>query len=390
MISQFLMSPIQGFMSGDHSVKASLAAIVGQMGVSRIYLLTTPSLTKTPYVEMIAELLGSKLVAVFSESLAHTPESVVERAQKIAVENDVDCLLSFGGSSVVDLTKAVALTLAEGNDYPLMKVSFSSETGPVIPPLNQPKLPHIAIPTTLSSSEYSFAVAITEDSSGEKNIFADLKLAPRWVFQDAQICLATPDRLWAASGMKIFSDCLEMLCSPRAVPFTDALALGGMELLHHNLPKSLASKDAEARANCLAAGGMALSFAHNVSFGLVAALRHQLGGHQKVSHGEASTVVLPHVLEWNLDAIKSPLARAAEHLGLCPSNDKTQAALAMIDAVRALTKSLGLPRTLKELGVEVSALAPIAEHAAVDIAAAGNPRRISSSADVLGILKAAY
>ena len=225
---QFIMPGLQGVVFEDNCVRDKLTSIVEQLGASKVFLFTTPSLTRTPYVQLIQNTLGDKLVGSFTESVAHTPESVVRKAAQQVKSLSVDCLISFGGSSVVDLAKSTALTLAEGDDYQAMKVSFSPETGPVVPPLLQPKIPHIAIPTTLSSSEYSFASVVTDENSGEKNLFVDFKLTPKWVFHDATLCVATPNRLWASSGMKIFSDSLEALCSPRANPYTDALALGAL------------------------------------------------------------------------------------------------------------------------------------------------------------------
>lgn len=388
---QFIMPGLQGVVFEDNCVQDKLVAILQQVGASRVFLFTTPSLTRTPFVDHIQKLLGDRLVGTFTDSVAHTPESVVAKALGAVKASGADCLITFGGSSVVDLGKAVALTMAEGDDYSSMKVSFSPETGPVVPPLEKPKIPHIAIPTTLSSSEYSFAAAITDEATGEKNLFADFKLTPKWVFQDATLCLATPNRLWVSSGMKIFSDCLESLCSTRAKPFTDSLALGALKLLNENLPASMEKDSLRARAHCLNAGFMAMSMIHNSSIGMVGALRHQLGGGQKLSHGEASTIVLPHVLRWNSEVAAEPIARAARFLGLVDNKIGDLAAVdALIARIADLVQGLELPSTLSELNVPEDALRPIAEHAASDISMMANPRQAKNSDEVLEVLQAAY
>ncbi len=388
---QILLPLINGVAYGAGCVKDQLSATLEQMGVKRVFLITTPSLTRTDLVDQLKANLGSRCAGIFSQSVAHTPQGTVEKAVAQAREINADCLVSFGGSSVVDLAKAVALTLAEGDDYDGMKVRFSPETGAVIPNLQAPKMPHIAVPTTLSSSEYTFAVAITDESIGEKNLFADMKLAPKWIFQDPLLCTATPRRLWVSTGMKIFADCIELICSTRAIPYTDSLALSALELLHKHLPASLSGDATQARGHCLAAGFMTMANAHNVSLGMVAALRHQLGANQHISHGEASTIVLPHVLRFNRPLIDDKLARISNHLGLGDTAESAEsAAEEFIESVEAMIDKLGIASRLRDLGVDASALPEIAAHAAQDFAMASNPRPLQSAEQALGVLRSAY
>ena len=124
---------------------------------------------------------------------------------------------------------------------------------------------------------------------------------------------------------------------------------------------------------------------------MVGALRHQLGGGQKLSHGEASTIVLPHVLRWNSLVAAAPIARAAKYLGLVNRDASDMEGVdAMINRIVQLAKELELPATLSELNVPQDALRPIAEHAASDIGMSGNPRQAKSSEEVLEVLQAAF
>lgn len=387
---QVIMPTTKGITYGSGSVKSGLLAAIQQLGASRVFLVCTPSLAKSDLYSQLRDLLGEQLVGEFCESVAHTPESVVERAVAAADSAKPDLLVSFGGSSVIDLAKAIALVMAEGNDYPNMKISFSPETGPVLVPLLKPKLPHIAIPTTLSSAEFTFAVAITDEAKGEKNLFADAKLTPAIVFQDPLLCEPTPSSLWSSSGMKILADCVEMLCSPRAMPITDAFSMKALELLFHNLGPSVDASKHEARSQCMLAGFMVMSYALNAGIGMVAALRHQLGGGEGVSHGEASSIVLPHVLRWNLPNIKERLAMMATQLKLADASTPTdEAALKLIEGIETLTTQLSIPTRLSKVGVSKDALKGIADHAAGDISMATNPRP-STAKEILAVLEAAY
>ena len=81
-----------------------------------------------------------------------------------------------------------------------------------------------------------------------------------------------------------------------------------------------------------------------VGVGLVAALRHQLGGGLGIPHGEASTIVLPHVMRYNLPAAADQYGRAAAALGLATPE-------ALIGRIEALTAELGLPGRLRDTGI---------------------------------------
>ena len=120
-----------------------------------------------------------------------------------------------------------------------------------------------------------------------------------------------------------------------------------------------------------------------VGVGLVAALRHQLGGGLGVGHGLASTIVLPHVLRWNLEFCAEPLARAAGRLGL-------GGAEALMERLETMTAELGLPGRLRDVGVGREDLAGVADHVLGDGAIATNPRPLEASDEVLELLFAAW
>ncbi len=117
--------------------------------------------------------------------------------------------------------------------------------------------------------------------------------------------------------MKLFADGLEAICSLRATPYTDALAQQALGLLMTHLPTSTMSGDRVAeRGQCLFAAFMLLPNLLNVGLGIVAGLRHQIGAGHGVPHGVASTIVLPHVLRWNLPAATPQLGETAIRLGV--------------------------------------------------------------------------
>jgi alcohol dehydrogenase class IV len=127
---------------------------------------------------------------------------------------------------------------------------------------------------------------------------------------------------------------------------------------------------------------MTLSNLHNVGVGAVAALRHQLGGRCGVPHGEASTIVLPHVMRWNGAAAAPALGRAADFLG-------EPSPAAVVSRVEAVTRQLELPTRLQDVDVHRGELDHIARHAALEAASRGNVRPANQQG-LREILDAAY
>lgn len=346
----------------------NVSAVVERLDAVRVTVVTTPSVAASPLLDRIVSAIGEDKVTTFTQSRAHTPEGTVLDAADAARSADV--LVSFGGSSVVDLTKGVALVLAAGRDFDALRAGG---------PLRSPALPHIAIPTTLSAAEFTAAAGITNTERGVKEIYLGASLAPRTVILDGDLSEFTPRRLWSGTGMKLVADCIEGMLSTRATHFTDALLLGALQILLSDLE---AHDDADARQRCLEAAHMTLSNLHNVGIGATAALRHQLGGGAGLPHGEASTIVLPHVLRWNGDAARPVLDRIAGRLGTGDANG-------LIVHIEQTIAGLGLPARLNEVGIDGQSLDAIAQHAASEASARSNVRP-ADAAGLREILDLAY
>ena len=164
----------------------------------------------------------------------HTPAPVVIAATEAARAAGADCLVSLGGSSVVDLTKGVALLLGEGGEPgrppdPAGRCRGPTcarrrcRTSPCRPRCRAPssrRWPASPIPTWARSR-------CTSTPSSSRAGWCSTACSPR----------AARPRLWAGTGMKVVADTIEVLCARRANPQTDALALGALQLLVDNLAR---------------------------------------------------------------------------------------------------------------------------------------------------------
>ncbi len=372
---QIRRSFIERVVVGAGAVESELATTVDRLGARRVVVLTTPSVARTPLLTTVTGALGNRLAGTYARSEAHTPRHTVFEAAGTARDADADALVSLGGSSVVDMAKGAAMVLAEGDDLDRLRLGSGRR-------LVEPTVPHIAIPTTLSAAEFTAAAGITNTDTEVKELFAAATLAPRVVVLDPTMTAATPDRLWRGTGMKLVADCLEGLLSSRATQYSDALLTRAIAILLADLGEPV--DDLDARQRCLEAAHLSLSNMHNVGIGAVAALRHQLGGRCGVAHGEASTIVLPHVMRWNGEAAAPTLDRVAASLGIGKGNG-----IDLIEHLAARITSLGLPSRLRDVGVAESDLGPVAHHAADEASASDNVRPATST-DLETILQAAW
>ncbi|HEX2228782.1 MAG TPA: iron-containing alcohol dehydrogenase, partial [Candidatus Binatia bacterium] len=191
-----------------------------RVGGTRALLVISPSVAKTFLLERIKSTLGAKCVAIFDQVKPHSPAESIAKAAEGAREARIDVLVSAGGGSAIDSAKGIAALLAEGGSLSRLAVRFTPPNRKEVPAMAAPKLPHIAIPTTLSGGEYSYSVGISE--GGKKYIVADPKLAPRAVLLDPEAAATAPGRLLAASGMNALAHCVEAVYSTETQPLTDA------------------------------------------------------------------------------------------------------------------------------------------------------------------------
>src|SRR4028119_227447 len=158
---------------------------------------------KTDLVRRVAKPLGTKHASTFVGMSEHTPGSAVEKAAGEA--EGADLLVSVGGGSVVDGTKAVAVRLG----YPVQ----------------------VAVPTTLSGAEWAHLVGVTDEEAGRKGGFADPKAVPQVVILDAEVTLYTPEKLWLSTGIRALDHAIEGFLGPKEHPIEDVLGLEGARRL---------------------------------------------------------------------------------------------------------------------------------------------------------------
>jgi alcohol dehydrogenase class IV len=391
----FTFLPQERVIYGAGSL-AQLSAELDRLGCRRAFVITgTTIATKTDLLAQLREILGPRCVGVFYPIAQHVPRQDVIAAAVRARAASPDVLVSLGGGSPVDGTKAVALCLAEGvaTASELEAYRVRGPRGQRFQPryLGRP-VPHIAITTTLSAGEFTGAFGITDPRRHVKEGYGAPHFVPRVVILDPAITVHTPGWLWASTGVRAVDHAVERLYSRHHNPFVDTLCLQALRYLFAHLPSATHQPHAlEARLYCQLAAWMSIVGFASVRTGISHAIGHQLGGHCHVPHGQTSCIMLPHAMAFNLPVAAERLALVAEAAGLDTRGlTAAEAAGAAIEHMQAFIKGLGCPTRLRDVGVQEKDFPALAEAVMEEVPQMENPRAVAGVADIIALLERAW
>jgi alcohol dehydrogenase class IV len=305
----------------------------------------------------------------------------------LARAHEADGFIAVGGGSASDACKAAALWLAEGGELEQHATRFTPPDSLWTPPLRAPKLPIVAIPTTLSAAEVTGGGSVrTEDD--RKIILVDPKLAARLVVIDPLASLEVPAPVFLASGMNGLAHCVEGYYSRVKTPITSALALEAMRMFMRALPAVARDPaSAQARGEALVAAHLSGQVLLNARSCVHHATCHALGAVAGIPHGTANSIVLPHAMEFNMAD-----AQASAELGECaiPLGATQAHAQAAVERVRWLQREIGVPTRLRDTGMRHEQLADVARKVMGEKGLYVNPRRVAGPHEIEEMLQRAW
>ncbi len=281
--------------------------------------------------------------------------------------HDCDYLISIGGGSPQDTAKAIGIVATNGGHIAEYEGVHKSA---------HKSLPIVAVNTTAgTSSEVTINYVITDEERKVKMVMVDKNSIATISVNDPELMVDKPAALTAATGMDALTHAIEALVTPGAYPVTDATALAAVEIIFANLARTVKNgHDIEAREQMVYAiflGGLAFN---NAGLGYVHAMAHQLGGVYDLPHGVCNAMLLPYVEEENAKYVPEKFRSIAKAIGLTVDG-KTDKECAdfVIESIKALSKEVGIPSKLSELGVDEVDLDLLSENAMKDACAPGNP-----------------
>ncbi|MBB3694644.1 maleylacetate reductase [Sphingomonas sp. BK580] len=318
-----------------------------RLGIRHVLIVTTPE--QADKGEWLRSLLGPVASGLFPRARMHTPTDVSEDACRMAEELRCDGVIAIGGGSTTGLAKAIAL---------------------------RTDLPQIVIPTTYAGSEVT--PVLGETDSGRKATQRTLRVLPEVVIYDVDLTTGLPVGMSVTSGMNAIAHAAEALYAPQVSPIVAMMAEDGVRALVRALPQIAASPaDIDARSEALYGAWLCGTCLGVVGMALHHKLCHVLGGAFDLPHAETHTVILPHVLAYNLpasDAARERLARA--------TGDSDPAG-----ALLRLARRLGAPTDLRSLGMPEGG---VAEAARIAVGSPYPNPRSFDEASIARILKRAW
>ncbi len=368
---------------GINSVK-DVGAEVDLLKCSKAFIVTDKGVSEAGLAEKVEKALGNRYVGTFDGCPQDSGYHIVNQAAEMAREKGADCLISVGGGSVIDTAKGMAILLKEGGkleDYSGFQL------------LTRPQTPHIAIPTTAGTgSEVTYAFVIKDWEKNQKLLYADDYIIPNTGILDPTMTQGLPPMLTAITGMDALTHAVEAIHALQAEPISDALACGAIQMITEYLPRCVENgDDLVARGQQQIAATMAGIAFSNAQVGLVHAMAHCVGALYQVPHGMANSILLPHVMKYNLEYCPDRYALVARAMGLDTRGmSDEEAGEAAIQAIWELTRKMGVPQKLREVNVPEDGLEQAADMALYDGSVVYNPRPVLDPEEVLQVYREAW
>ena len=354
----------------------------------KVFLVSSQTLSrKTDVVDTLRRALGPRFVDLFDETVQHVPrESVIACAEAVR-RAAPDMIVTIGGGTPIDTVKIALVCLAENvrtidalGEY---RVQVRADGMRHVPAVGRPPLRQIVVPTTLSAAEFSNLGGCTDLARKVKDLYTGREIGAQVAILDPRLTVHTPDWLWLSTGIRAVDHAVETICSRGPQPFTDATCLHALAMLNRSLRRNKEQPDdLDARLESQLGAWLASAGLGRVEWGASHGIGHQLGAVADVPHGHTSCVLLPSVLRYNAPVNGERQRQIATAMG----SEGGDAA----DSIGALIAALGLPRTLREVGVKKEHYDLIANGAMQNMMVRSNPRPITTPDQVKEILDLAW
>ncbi|MEP3225452.1 MAG: iron-containing alcohol dehydrogenase [Parasphingorhabdus sp.] len=347
-----------------HFGAGSLSQLVEQitaLGASRPLIVTDQGIIKAGLIAPVEKALASSGIAalIFDGVIADPPEAIVEQAINMAQSAKADIIIGLGGGSSLDTAKIVAALAVDGAQ-PLSEIYG-------VGALARKGLPTILIPTTSGTGSEVTAISILTTGETTKagivspHLFADAAIL------DPELTAGLPADVTAATGIDAMVHAIEAYTGRHAKnPVSDMLAIEALKLLTGHIEAActdgtdMVAREAMLRGSMLAGQAFA-----NSPVGAIHALAYPLGGIYHIPHGLSNALVMPHIMQFNLDKAATLYAQLADALNI-PGAESTSSetrAQALIDYLENLAVTVSAPRRLRDVGIAETGLEELAEAA---------------------------
>lgn len=360
--------------------------IVGEVkgrGLHKALVCSDPDLVRFGVTKRVLDVLDGAGLAyeLYSDIKPNPTIENVQTGVAAFKKSGADYLIAIGGGSSMDTCKAIGIIIAN----PEFEDVRSLEG---VAPTKHPSVPIIAVPTTAgTAAEVTINYVITDVEKKRKFVCVDVHDIPVVAIIDPEMMSTMPKGLTAATGMDALTHAIEGYITKGAWEMTDMFHLKAIELISKSLRGAVENtkEGREGMALGQYIAGMGFS---NVGLGIVHSMAHALGAVYDTPHGVANAILLPTVMEYNAPATGEKYRDIAKAMGVEGTEKMSQAEYrkAAVDAVRQLSKDVGIPQDLKAI-VKEEDVRFLAESAMADACRPGNPKDPTLE-DIIGLYHA--
>lgn len=355
-------------------------------GFKKALIVTDKDLVKFNVVKKVTDLLDEASLAyeIFDEVKANPTVDIVKSGVDTFKNTGADYLIAIGGGSPTDTAKAIGIIINNPEFSDVVSLEGVADT-------KNPCVPIIAVPTTAgTAAEVTINYVITDTEKKRKFVCVDPHDIPVVAVVDSDMMSSMPKGLTASTGMDALTHAIEGYTTLGAWELTDMMHIKAIEIIARSL-RAACDNDPKGRED-MALGqyvaGMGFS---NVGLGVVHGMAHPLGAFYDTPHGIANAVLLPYVMEYNAEYTGEKFRDIAKAMGVEGTENMSQEEYrkAAVDAVKQLSKDVGIPEKLHEIGVKEEDLQALAESAFADVCTGGNPRPCTVES-ILELYKTAF
>tara|TARA_B100001564_G_scaffold128518_1_gene107365 strand:- start:7827 stop:8984 length:1158 start_codon:yes stop_codon:yes gene_type:complete len=366
---------------------ANLGKIISKMGLRKAFIVTDSGILAHGLMDKALSDLNKLKISyeIFSNVTADPPEEIVLDACNRLILSKCDLVVGFGGGSSMDVAKIIAILAKE-------KQTLAEMYG--VDNIVGTRLPLIQIPTTAGTgSEATMVSIITTGRTTKAGAVSRVLLADK-IILDPLLTLGLPSSITAATGVDAMVHAIEAFTSKRLKnPISNMLAVEALKLMSKNIEMAVTDgQNINARSAMLIGAMKAGQAFANAPVAAVHALAYPLGGNYHIPHGLTNSLVLPHVMRFNMDEaykLYSELAHVVLFDREVPQDEK-QASEMLVSYFETLPKRLGLQTTLREMNIPFEDLPRLAEEAMLQQRLLiNNPRELNLE-NALEIYKQAY
>lgn len=381
MVNRFILNEVSYFGPG---ARKELPGVVARLGYKKALVVTDKGLMKFGVAKMVLDVLDEAAIPyeIYDEVKPNPTVTNVKMGVEACKKAEADFIIAIGGGSSMDTAKGIGIICNNPEFSDVISLEGVADT-------KKKTVPIIALPTTAgTAAETTINYVIIDEEKQKKMVCVDPNDISAVAIIDAELMYSLPKSLTASTGMDAMTHAIEGLITKGAWELSDMFEIKAIEMIHKYLPIAVneptnpVGRDGMAVAQYVA--GMAFS---NVGLGVDHGMAHPLSALHDIPHGVACAMLLPTVMKFNAPAALPKYVDIAKALGVYKDGmTQQEAADAACAEIDNLSRLVGIPTHLSELGITEKDIDALADQAIVDVCTPGNPREVTRD-DIVALYK---